>query len=313
MSGGACPSTIDSCCGGVVWVCPRSCCFSGWSGWPRTLAHDVVVQPAGDGHGAGHPDVGSYVAYLPTSLALCLTLAAAIATGVALGKHWAGRSGRSLWLFGLVPVLGFAADTLVEATSRGSTAETTAALVPVFLIGLLVQVPFALVVVGLVGGVFWLVEHLAYVLRESVEIGPRGGPESCLGCRRRGRTGAPSHRRRPLAGAASPARALASGATGAARLRPRAHHPRGRRAARAPVTLRTEASVPDPADAELPQGSSPSGRSSAGASGEPAPSLPDTSATAPALGLWPAQGTQVNLSPQERASTISLLWDAAVS
>jgi hypothetical protein len=151
---------------GLVWVAAHA------------LAHDVVVQPAGDGHGAGHPDVESYVAYLPTSLALCLTLAAAIATGVALGKHWAGRSGRSLWLFGLVPVLGFAADTLVEATSRGSTAETAAALVPVFLIGLLVQVPFALVVVGLVGGVLWLVERLAYVLRESVEIGPRAAAPS---------------------------------------------------------------------------------------------------------------------------------------
>ena len=127
-------------------------------------------------------------------------------------------------MFGLVPVLGFAADTLVEATSRGSTAETTAALVPVFLIGLLVQVPFALVVVGLVGGVFWLVEHLASCCGSRLRSARAAAP-SLAWAADAGDTGAPSHRRRPLAGAASPARALASGATGAARLRPRAPPP----------------------------------------------------------------------------------------
>jgi hypothetical protein len=141
----------------------------------HALAHDVATQPAVGHHGAGSAGVESYVAYLPTSLALCLTLAAAIATGAALGRRWTGRSGRSVWLFGLVPVLGFAADTLVELTSHGSTAATAAQLVPVFLIGLLVQIPFALVAVGLAGRILWLVEQLAFALRGA---GGNGRPEA---------------------------------------------------------------------------------------------------------------------------------------
>jgi len=141
----------------------------------HALAHDVAAHPAAGHHGAGEAGVDSYFAYLPTSLALCLALAAAIATGAALGRRWAGRSGRSVWLFGLVPVLGFAADTLVELPSHGSTATTTVELVPVFLIGLLIQIPFALVAVGLAGRILWLVEQLAFTLRE---VGGDARPEA---------------------------------------------------------------------------------------------------------------------------------------
>ena len=113
---------------GLIWVAAH------------TLAHDVAIQSSGS-HGAGHGrGLDSYLAYLPTSVALCLTLAAAIATGAALGKRWAGRSGRSIWLFGFVPVLGFAADTLIELSAHGATATALPELVPVFLIGLLVVI-----------------------------------------------------------------------------------------------------------------------------------------------------------------------------
>jgi len=152
---------------GLIWVAAHA------------LAHDVVAQPSAAGHGAGHSrGVESYVAYLPTSLALCLTLAAAIATGAAIGKRWAGTSGRSIWLFGFVPVLGFAADTLVELATHGPTAATAAELVPVFLIGLLVQIPFALVAVGLAGRILWLVEQLAWPLPQVDSLGRPAGTAS---------------------------------------------------------------------------------------------------------------------------------------
>ena len=144
---------------GMIWIAAHA------------LAHDVVGQPSAGGHGAAHRGVEGYVAYLPTSLALCLTLAAAIATGAALGKRWAGRSGRSIWLFGLVPVLGFAADTLIELTAHGPTATAMAELVPVFLIGLLVQIPFALIAVGLAGKILWLVERLAWAFVPTDTVG----------------------------------------------------------------------------------------------------------------------------------------------
>jgi hypothetical protein len=137
----------------------------------HALAHEVVSAPAATEHGAHPPTLETYVAYLPTSLALCLTLAAAIATGLALGRRWTGRSGRSIWLFGLVPVLGFAGDTLVELVTHGPTTAAAAQLVPVLLVGLLVQIPFALVAVGLAGKILWLVERLAWALRDAVIVG----------------------------------------------------------------------------------------------------------------------------------------------
>lgn len=133
----------------------------------HALAHDTVAQPGGAHHDAHEAGLAAYLAYLPTSLALCLTLAAAIATGAAFGKRWTGRSGRSIWLFGVAPVLGFAADTLTEAATNCTATSAAVELVPVFLIGLLIQVPFALVAVGLAGTILWLVEQLAWRLRRT--------------------------------------------------------------------------------------------------------------------------------------------------
>lgn len=151
---------------GLVWVAAHA------------LAHDVAMQSPGS-HGAGHGrGLDSYLAYLPTSVALCLALAAAVATGAALGRRWAGMSGRSIWLFGFVPVLGFAADTLVELSAHGATATALSELVPVFLIGLLVQIPFALVAVGLAGRILWLAERLAWPLHEAIRLGRPAGATS---------------------------------------------------------------------------------------------------------------------------------------
>jgi hypothetical protein len=97
-------------------------------------------------------------------------LALAIATGPALGKRGTGRSGRSIWLFGIVPVLGFAADTLIELPAHGRTAAA-AELLPVLLVGLLVQIPFALVAVALAVRILRLVERLAWALRDGAIVG----------------------------------------------------------------------------------------------------------------------------------------------
>lgn len=143
---------------GLIWLAAHA------------LAHDVVAQPSASGHAAHEPALERYTAYLPTSLALCLTLAIAIATGLALGKRWTGSSGRSIWLFGIVPVLGFAADTLIELPAHGRTAAA-AELLPVLLVGLLVQIPLALVAIALAVKILWLVERLAWALRDAVIVG----------------------------------------------------------------------------------------------------------------------------------------------
>jgi hypothetical protein len=144
---------------GLIWLAAHA------------LAHEVVSRPTAAGHGAHPPTLETYVAYFPTSLALCVTLAAAIATGLALGKRWTGRSGRSIWLFGVVPVLGFAGDTLIELVTDGPTAATASQLVPMLLVGLFVQIPFALVAVGLAGKILWLAVRIVWALRDALIVG----------------------------------------------------------------------------------------------------------------------------------------------
>jgi hypothetical protein len=139
-----------------------------WAG-THAVAHDVVTErAAGSDHGAAHGPVERYVAFLPTSLALCLALALAVVAGARLGSRWTG-SAPSLWLFGAVPLLGFAADTLIELPVQGhatfsGTAAVALELVPALLVGLLVQIPFALAALGLASGILRLAEGLARAL-----------------------------------------------------------------------------------------------------------------------------------------------------
>jgi hypothetical protein len=117
----------------------------------------------------GGQGANGYLSFLPTSFALCLALALVLAGASALGKRWSGSPWCSLWLFGVVPVLGFALDTLIELPGRGEaslsgTAVVAAELLPVVAIGLLLQLPVALVAVGLASGLLRLVEGLAWAL-----------------------------------------------------------------------------------------------------------------------------------------------------
>lgn len=110
-----------------------------------------------------------YVSYLPTSVALCLALALALAAAAAVGLRWRSASGRSLWMFGVVPVLGFTSHALVEPLTAGSanvasTLSSGAMLAPVVLVGLLIQVPFALVAFALASGILRLAEGIARAL-----------------------------------------------------------------------------------------------------------------------------------------------------
>ena len=57
--------------------------------------------------------LSDYLSYLTTSVALCLALALPLAAGMLMGRRWNSSSARSLWLFGLVPVIGFVGHTAV--------------------------------------------------------------------------------------------------------------------------------------------------------------------------------------------------------
>jgi hypothetical protein len=119
------------------------------------------------------PGMHGYLSYLPVSLALCLALALPLAAGVICGLRWRAASLRSLWLFAVVPVLGYAGHALLEPLVTGSatlaqTSATAVHLTPVALVGLLVQIPFALAAVALGRHILALAETVARWL-----VGPR--------------------------------------------------------------------------------------------------------------------------------------------
>ena len=109
--------------------------------------------------------MADYRSYLITSAALCLALALPLAAGALAGRCWKGSSIRSLWLFGLVPVIGFVGHTAVEPFLAGTEGGSSpASLVQIALVGVVIQIPFALVAVGLARRVLWLAESLARAL-----------------------------------------------------------------------------------------------------------------------------------------------------
>ena len=165
----------------LVVPCVLALSGLGWAG-AHAVAHravmtDDAMAPTG---------VAAYLSYLPTSLVLCLALALPLAAGAAVGGRWHGTSIRSLWLFGLVPVFGFVGHSAEPFLIGDGALSQLAGLVPVALIGLLIQIPFALVAVGLARRILWLAEGLARALAGPrtvsgvAEPGPRLRAHDCV-------------------------------------------------------------------------------------------------------------------------------------
>lgn len=114
------------------------------------LAHLAAYQLIPVGHaardhavqGAGH---GSFV-HLRFCLALCGALLLVGLAGVVVGKV-RGQSARSapLWLFALLPPFGFAVQEHLERFLHTGTPTLAVAFEAPFLLGLALQVPFALI------------------------------------------------------------------------------------------------------------------------------------------------------------------------
>jgi hypothetical protein len=148
--------------GGIAWAAAH---------WATHKA--VVAEPVGHpggAHGPSHSDaVGGY---LSTSLTLCLALALVLTAAAALQSRRRASRGRSLWLFGVVPVLGllveaFAASPLTPAGIGSGLVE----LAPLALVTLVVQVAVALVALRVAHGILDFAEAVARAL-----VGPQGTP-----------------------------------------------------------------------------------------------------------------------------------------
>jgi hypothetical protein len=133
------------------------------------MAKDAMAEPTG---------AGAYLSYLPTSLVLCLALALPLAAGAAVGGRWRGTSMRSLWLFGLVPVFGFVGHSVEPFIAGNGAVGQLADLASVAVVGLLIQIPFALVAVGLARRILWLAEGLARALAGPRTVSSAAEPEA---------------------------------------------------------------------------------------------------------------------------------------
>ncbi len=131
----------------------------GWAG-AHAVAHRAVMSD----DAMAPTGVAAYLSYLPTSLVLCLALALPLAAGAAVGGRWRGTSIRSFWLFGLVPIFGFVGHSAEPLLLGDGSVAQLGGIVPVALVGLLIQIPFALVAVGLARRILWLAEGLARAL-----------------------------------------------------------------------------------------------------------------------------------------------------
>jgi hypothetical protein len=139
--------------GGVAWAVAH---------WATHKA--VTAEPLAPPHDAHDPSQAAPVGsgYLTTSLTLCLALALVLAATAALETRRRSSHGRSLWLFGIVPVLGLLVEAFAASprTPEG-VASGLVELAPLALVSLVVQVVVALVAFRLAHGILGLAEAVA--------------------------------------------------------------------------------------------------------------------------------------------------------
>jgi hypothetical protein len=136
-----------------------------WAG-VHAVAHRAAdlgtTAHAGHGHEAVQP------AYLSTSLSLCLSLALVLAAASSAYPRWRGGSARSLWLFGVVPVLGLLAGAVAETGGlHGGLAGNLVELLPVIALVVAVQGAVALTAVRVARGLLDAVEGTVRALLEA--------------------------------------------------------------------------------------------------------------------------------------------------
>lgn len=164
----------------------------------HALAYRLVDSETGGAHGAAHEqEVHGYLAYWP--LCVAVSGAALIVSLAAIAFTRARSHARlapPLWLFALVPPLGFAVQEHLERLIASGVFPYAVTLEATFVVGLILQLPFALAA--------YLAARALIALAVAVARRRRGGE------RRRRRTSTPRFPR-PLSPAVASAPALALG------------------------------------------------------------------------------------------------------
>ena len=110
----------------------------------HTLAYQLAAADASAGHAGAH-DVHGYLAFWPICMAMCGAIVLVSLTALALTRAWSSRPvSPPLWLFTLLPPVGFVVQEHGERLLATGMFPSGAALEPTFALGLILQVPFAL-------------------------------------------------------------------------------------------------------------------------------------------------------------------------
>ncbi len=111
----------------------------------------------------------SYMDYLPFALGVCgavvlVSLASVVVGGVRRRRH----APVPAWAFAFLPVVGFVLQELVERMAAGASFPWWMVLQPTFRVGVLLQLPFALVVFVVARLLLRVAERVAAVFRGEV-------------------------------------------------------------------------------------------------------------------------------------------------
>jgi hypothetical protein len=163
---------------GVVWVLSLPFAAAGWLGG-HAVAY-VLVAPDGDHRAhllseSGH----DYLGVAPVVLACAVTLVVAgLALAIRAGFRGTARERVPVWPLALVPLFGFAVQEHLERLIELNAFPISAALEPTFLVGLALQLPFALAAVAFARAVLAVGHRIGRGLAARRSARPRAHPRS---------------------------------------------------------------------------------------------------------------------------------------
>ena len=141
---------------GIVWMLSLPLAAAGWLG-AHSAAY-VLVAPDPDHRAELLSDSGhGYLGAAPVFLACAITLVlAGLALAILDGLRGGSRARVHVWPVALLPPLGFAVQEHLERLIELNTLPFGAALEPTFIVGMALQLPFALAAVALARAVLAL-------------------------------------------------------------------------------------------------------------------------------------------------------------